>query len=195
MGSQQDGIPGYDFGHVGTWPVSLDDLRQLEQCAGFEDEDEGWLRRAGDILSGQAESMVDEWRSHIGAQPELARWFFGPDGKPDEKYKAAVKSRFVQWVRDTCLRPRDRAWLDYQNEIGLRHTPAKKNRADDTRTPPLVPLRYLIGFAPVVMNVRSFLAQGSRDPDELRAMERAWGKAVLVQIALWSHAYARDSLW
>jgi hypothetical protein len=32
-----------------------------------------------------------------------------------------VKRRFVQWVIDTCARPRDAAWLNYQEEIGLRH--------------------------------------------------------------------------
>jgi hypothetical protein len=31
----------------------------------------------------------------IGRQPELVRWFFGPDGKPDDHYRAAVKRRFV----------------------------------------------------------------------------------------------------
>jgi hypothetical protein len=70
----------------------------------------------------------------------------GPDGKPDDAYKAAVKKRFVQWVIDTCTRPRDQAWLDYQEEIGLRHTPAKKNATERAQTPELVPLRYLIAF-------------------------------------------------
>src|SRR5437899_1747916 len=82
--------------------------------------------------------------ARIAAHPELARWLFDPSGTPDEAYKAAVKKRFVQWVRDTCMRPRDQAWLDYQEEIGLRHTPAKKNQTDSVHTPPVVPLRYLI---------------------------------------------------
>src|SRR2546430_5746101 len=143
-----DAIAGYDYGteRVEASPVSLDELRQLEQSASFTDEDERWLRRAGDILGDQAEAMVDRWRAHIGSQPELARWFAGPDGQPDDNYKAAVKRRFVQWIKDTCARPRDRAWLDYQDEIGRRHTPAKKNRTDGARTPPMVPFRYLIAF-------------------------------------------------
>jgi len=37
-----------------------------------------------------------------------------------------LKRRFVQWVVDVAIRPHDRAWLDYQEEIGLRHTPEKK---------------------------------------------------------------------
>jgi hypothetical protein len=49
--------------------------------------------------------MVDSWRAIIGDHPFLAKWFFGPDGNPDEAYKAAVKRRFVQWVSDLCRRP------------------------------------------------------------------------------------------
>jgi hypothetical protein len=70
--------------------------------------------------------MVDSWRAAIGAQRHLARWFSGPDGKPDDEYKATVKKRFVQWVVDACLRPHDQMWLNYHEEIGLRHTPEKK---------------------------------------------------------------------
>jgi hypothetical protein len=55
-------------------------------------------------------------------------WFVEPNGKPDDEYKASVKRRFVQWVIDAAVRPHDRDWLNYQQEIGLRHTPAKKNR-------------------------------------------------------------------
>jgi hypothetical protein len=28
--------------------------------------------------------MVDSWRAIIGDHPFLAKWFFGPDGNPDE---------------------------------------------------------------------------------------------------------------
>ena len=42
--------------------------------------------------------------------------------------------------------PHDQAWLDYQEEIGLRHTRAKKNRTDNAQTPPHIPLRYLLAF-------------------------------------------------
>jgi hypothetical protein len=188
-------IPGYDYDRVPASPVSLEELRALERAAHFTDEDERWLRRAGDILSEQAEAMVDRWRAHIGAQPDLARWFFDPEGKPDEAYKAAVKRRFVQWVRDTCQRPRDRAWLDYQHEIGLRHTPAKKNKTDGAHTPPLVPLRYLVAFTPLILDVCPFLLKGNHPADEVRGMETAWTKMVLVQLALWTRPYTRAELW
>jgi hypothetical protein len=190
-------IPGYDYGspRVPRSAVTLDDLRQLEQAAGFTEADCQALRRAAEVLSDRAEQMVDAWRARIAAQPELARWFFDPQGRPDEEYKAAVKRRFVQWVRDACTRPRDQAWLDYQEEIGRRHTPAGKNRTDGANTPPLVSLRYLLAFAAVVSSIRPFLAGKGHGPEEVEAMQAAWGKALLVQVALWSRPYTQEGLW
>jgi len=79
---------------------------RLEHSVGWTAQDAEALKMAADVLSDQAEALVDSWRAQIGAQPHLAKWFVGPDFKPDEAYKAAVKKRFVQWVIDTCTRPR-----------------------------------------------------------------------------------------
>ncbi len=191
-------IPGYDYGtsRAAHSAVTLDDLRALEQTVGWTDEDTRALKLAGDVLRDQAEAVVDNLRARIGQQPHLAKWFFGPDGKPDDTYKAAVKRRFVQWVVDACTRPRDQAWLDYQEEIGLRHTPAKKNKTDDAHTPDVVPLRYLLAFAaPTVLDIRKFLASKGHDTPTVDTMQQAWTKAVLLHITLWSRPYTRDGLW
>ena len=123
-------IPGYDYGtpNSALSPVSESDLEQLEQAAGWTAKDAAVLVRHADLFRAKAESMVDSWRAVIGSQPHLSQWFVGPDGKLDDEYKASVKRRFVQWVIDVAVRPHDRDWLNYQQEIGLRHTPAKKNR-------------------------------------------------------------------
>ena len=191
-------IPGYTFGRaeVGRSPVSLSDLQALMQSVGWTNEDSRWLKAAGKVFSVRAEAMVDHWRTMIVGQPELVQWFLKPDGEPDEEYKAAVKKRFVQWVRDTCERHYDQAWLDYQHEIALRHTPAKKNATDGGHTPPLVPLRYLITFAEVIaQSGRDFLAEAGVAGNELDAMHAAWRKSVLLQVALWSRAYVEGDLW
>ena len=191
-------IPGYEYGtrRIAPSPVSLDDLRALEQSVGWSDHDTRALKVAGDVLGDQAEALVDSWRAQIGKQPHLARWFFGPDGKPDEAYKAAVKKRFVQWVIDSCTRPRDQAWLDYQEEIGLRHTPAKKNKTDGVHTPDVVPLRYLLAFlGPVIIGVKPLLGKKGHAPDEVEDMQRAWTKSVLLHVTLWSRPYTQGGLW
>lgn len=189
-------IYGYDFGkpHVARSPVTLPELREIEATLGWSEEDVRVLGRHRHIFEKHTEEMVDTWRGVIGSQPHLAKWFFGPEGKPDEAYKAGVKKRFVQWVRDVVWRPHDQAWLDYQEEIGLRHTPLKKNKTEGARTPDVVPLRFLIAFVPVVtMSTRKFFAAVS--DNDRQQLEDAWAKAVQLHVTLWARAYVKDGLW
>ncbi len=191
-------MPGYDYGtdRVAHSPVTLEELHQLEMTAELTGEDRRYLAMAGEVLSGQAEDIVNAWRSRIGAQEHLSKWFNGPDGHPDDLYKAAVKPRFVQWVIDTCTRPYDQDWLDYQEEIGLRHTPVKKNRTDHAQAPPLVPLRYLIGFTSVVVtSAKEFLGKRGHSPEQVERMFAAWTKAIILTLALWSRPYTKEGLW
>ena len=191
-------IAGYEYGgpQVARSPVSIDELRQLESATGWSGEDASILQRHGKIFQDQAENMVDSWRAVIAAQPHLAKWFFGPDGKPDDDYKSKVKTRFVQWVLDACFRPHDQAWLDYQEEIGLRHTPEKKNKTDNASTPSVVPLRYLIAFMVIITaNSRRFFVDAGVTGDELQQLEDAWSKTVHLHIALWARPYTKDGLW
>jgi hypothetical protein len=191
-------IAGYDYGRTGVAhsPVSLEELRQLEATIGWSADDAKVLQRHGDLFREKAEQMVDSWRAIIGAQPHLAKWFFGPDGKPDDDYKAKVRKRFVQWVLDVCFRPHDQVWLDYQEEIGLRHTPDKKNQTDGARTPPHVPLRFLLAFGPVVaITTRKFFVDAGIRDEELHQLHDSWSKAVQLHITLWSRPYGKEGLW
>ncbi len=190
-------IPGYDYGQrVAHSPVSLEDLRQIEMAAGWSDADARVLQAHGEIFRDKAEQMVDAWRAVIGKHQHLAKWFFGPDGKPDENYKASVKRRFVQWVTDSCFRPHDQAWLDYQEEIGLRHTPEKKNRTDHAQTAPVVPLRFLLAFVAIVTATsRRFFVESGISGDELVRLEQAWAKTVQLHVTLWARPYTREGLW
>jgi Protoglobin len=195
---QHSEIAGYDFGspRSAKSPVSAGELLELEQTLEWTANDAELLSKYASLFEAQAEKMVDSWRAVIGAQPHLSKWFLAPNGKPDEEYKAAVKKRFVQWINDVATRPHDQAWLDYQEEIGLRHTPDKKNKTDGRQTPPLVPLRYLLAFIPlVVASVRHFFAGAITDRIELDAVERAWTKAVHLHVTLWTRPYSRDGLW
>jgi hypothetical protein len=191
-------IPGYGYARAQSAhsPLSMEELRQLEATVGWSEDDAKILQRSGSLFREKAEQMVDSWRSVIGEQPHLAKWFLGPDGKPDDEYKAKVKARFVQWVIDACFRPHDQAWLDYQEEIGLRHTPEKKNQTDGTQTPPVVPLRYLLGSVTVVTaTTRRFFKEAGIAGQDLQRLEAAWAKAVQLHVTWWSRPYAKDGLW
>ena len=191
-------IPGYGYASTETAhsPVSLEELHQLEQTIGWSEADSQVLQRHRQIFLDRAEQMVDAWRAMIAQQPHLAKWFFGPDDEPDEDYKARVKQRFVQWVRDACQRPRDQTWLDYQEEIGLRHTPAKKNLADGAQTPLLVPFRYLLAFSTIMaISTRPFFMEEGVAGEELQRLQDAWQKTVQLHITLWSRPYTKEGLW
>ena len=190
-------IAGYDYGKaIAKSPVSLEELERLKQTVALSDSDIRNLRTAGTILRNQTEDIVSHWRGIIGATPHLAQYFTGPDGKPDEEYKARVKERFKQWIIDVCCRPLDQDWLDYQHEIGLRHTHLKKNKTDGARTSPHIPLRYLIAFTAVINDtIKVFLAKNGHDSESIEAMHRAWCKAVLLHVTLWTRAYVAQSDW
>jgi Protoglobin len=176
--------------------VTLEELREIEQSIGWSEKDAETLRRHQTLFVQSAEQMVDQWRTVIGSQPHLVKWFFGPDGKRDDEYAAKVKPRFVQWVIDVSLRPHDQAWLNYQEEIGLRHLPPKKNQTDKRSTPALVPLRFLLAFVPViVISARQFFLNGGIQGEELESLEDAWAKAVQLHVMLWARPYAKEGLW
>lgn len=190
-------IAGYDYGQpsVARSSLSIEELRELEWTIGWSDADAEILRRHVDIFRRHAEEMVDAWRAVIASQPHLIRWFFGPDGTSDVEYAAKIKPRFVRWVVDVATRIHDRAWLDYQEEIGLRHTPAKKNVTDHRRTPSLVPLRYILAFVPVVtIGSRPFFGRHLAG-EELQQLEDAWSKAVQLHVTLWARPYTAEAMW
>lgn len=189
-------IDGYAYGdrRLAPSPVSMEQLALLEQAVALSDEDRHWLRRAGELLAGRTGEVVDAWREVIAANPHLAYYYGGADGVIDATYKSRVAKRFEQWILDTCRRPYDQTWLDYQHEIGLRHTHLKKNQADRSQALPQIPLRYLIAFTAVINDrIKPFLETGA--PEQTEAMHRAWCKAVLLQVALWSRPYAAESSW
>jgi hypothetical protein len=106
---------------------------------------------AGEALWDQTMPLVDHWRREIiGSIPNLSRHSRTPDGEPLPDYQTKSGLRFEQWVLDTCCRPYDRDWLNYQHEIALRHTSRKKNQADEADSTPYVPLRDIIAFIAVM---------------------------------------------
>ncbi|MCS6936021.1 MAG: protoglobin domain-containing protein [Candidatus Bipolaricaulota bacterium] len=186
-------IPGYTYGSAAPSPVTLKEFEDLKKAVLFSAEDEKYLKMAGEVLKDQIDAVLDLWYGFVGSHPHLVYYFSGPDGKPDANYLAAVRKRFGQWILDTCNRPYDQTWLNYQHEIGLRHHRTKKNRTDNVKSVPHVPLRYLIAFIyPITATIKPFLAKKGHSADEVDKMYQAWFKSVTLQVALWSHPYAKD---
>src|ERR1700691_5890883 len=172
-----DEIPGYTYGTaaVTTSEVSLEELEKLKVSAGFTPEDERFLRMAGEVLADQTKRIGEHWRSGIIASiPNLARHSRSPEGNPIPQYLAQSNLRFEQWILDTCLRPYDQNWLNYQQEIALRHTSLKKNRVDGVHSTPYVPFRDIAAFVAVLNDtIQPYLASRGNPAAEVAAMHRA----------------------
>jgi Protoglobin len=189
-------IPGYVYGsdEVARSRVSTDELELLKQTVLFGPEDADALRLAGEVLEDQVEDLLDVWYGFVASHSHLVRYFADAEGAPIDNYLARVRARFGQWVHDLCGREWDRAWLDYQEEIALRHTAAKKNRSDGAEGAPAeIPLRYLVAFVyPITATVREFLAKKGHSDVEVEAMHQAWFKAVTLSVVLWARPYAEE---
>ncbi|MGA2414004.1 MAG: protoglobin domain-containing protein [Candidatus Sulfotelmatobacter sp.] len=193
MKKVHEDVPGYSYGthEVAKSPISLSELEDLKVSAGFTQEDERYLRLAGGVLADQTREIVAHWRSSIiAAIPHLARHSRTPEGNPIPEYLAKSNLRFQQWILDTCLRPYDQDWLNYQQEIALRHTRAKKNLTDGVRSTPYVPFRDVIAFV-AVMNetIKPYLAAKGHSAEEVARMHLAWTKSIQLQLALWAGPY------
>jgi len=154
-------IPGYTYGtsQVAPSPLTLEDLDNLKKAVLFTEEDERYLRMAGEVLADQVEDILDVWYGFVGSHPHLVYYFTDGKGNANAEYLAAVRKRFGQWILDTCNRPYDRNWLDYAHEIGLRHHRTKKNKTDGVNSVPVVSYRYMVAFIyPITATIKPFLA-------------------------------------
>jgi hypothetical protein len=189
-------IPGYTYGTdaVAHSPVSLDELQLLQTTLLLDEDDLAALRRSGDLLAPRVEDILDVWYGFVGSNPHLLAAFTGPDGQPNQAYLAAVRRRFGRWILDTARAEFDQAWLDYQYEIGVRHTRRGKNRTDGVQAADHIPLRYVLALLiPITTTLKPFLMEGGATPEEVEAMHQAWVKAVLLQLILWSQPYVGES--
>jgi hypothetical protein len=185
-------IKGYSYNTAALSPVSMKDLDLLKQTVLFTDEDEKYLRMAGEVLKDQTDAVLDLWYGFVGNHPHLV-YYFTKNGQPNMDYLAAVRQRFGQWILDLCNRKLDQQWLNYQYEIALRHHSVKKNKTDSVDTAPIIHMRYLVAFIfPITATIKSFLANKGHNLEEVEKMYTAWFKAVTLTVTLWCYPYVNE---
>jgi hypothetical protein len=194
-------ISGYSYGSPGVpkSPASMEQLQSLKTSAGFSEEDARYLRLAREVLNNQTTRIVAHWRSGIIAGIlSLTRHSRMPEDEAIPEYLAKSNLRFAQRILDTCLRPYDQDWPNYQQEIAARHTSIKKNKTDGFHSTASVPLADIIAFV-AVMNetIKPYLAAKGHTMDEVDRMHLAWCKSMQLQLALWlgPHSVAGDPLF
>ncbi|MCW5658758.1 MAG: hypothetical protein KIT60_13725 [Burkholderiaceae bacterium] len=186
-------IPGYTKGtaEVEASPLSDADFELLKKTILLSQDDIDHLRLAGEVLDDQVEAVLDVWYGFVGSHPHLLKYFSGGDGQPNVAYLGAVRKRFGQWIRDLCAARYDRVWLDYQHELGLRHTRLKKNKTDGVRSASdVIHFRYLVAFiVPLTVTIRPFLARKGHGAEVVDKMYHAWFKVLTLTVALWGQAF------
>jgi hypothetical protein len=182
-------IHGYTYGNVAQSPVSIADLDLLKKTVLFDENDEKYLRLAGEILKDQTNDILDLWYGYVGGNAHLLH-YFTKNEEPDMAYLTAVRARFGQWILDMCQRPFDQTWLNYQHEIALRHHTTKKNQTDAVDAVPIIHYRYMTAFIfPITFTIKGFLGKRGHAQDDIEGMYAAWFKAVTLTVILWTYPY------
>jgi Protoglobin len=188
-----ENIKGYTYGKAAPSPVSQKDFTLLKKTVMFSDEDEKFLRKAGEVLKDQTNDILDLWYGFVGGNEHLVR-YFGKNGKPNMDYLGAVRARFGQWIMDLCNKPYDQDWLNYQHEIALRHHSTKKNKTDNVDAEPIIHYRYMVAFIfPITATIKGFLAKKGHDAETVEKMYTAWFKAVTLTVILWTYPYVNKN--
>jgi hypothetical protein len=173
-------------------PVTIEELDLLKKTLLWSDEDDKYLKIAGNVLESQLDDVLDVWYGYVGSNPHLV-YYFNSNDKPSAEYLAKVRARFKQWILDLCNKPYDQEWLNFQNEIGLRHT-SKKGETDNVKnTPEIVHYRYMMAFIyPITATIKPFLAKKGHSQEEVDKMHNAWFKAVVLSDILWTKPYIKE---
>lgn len=172
-------------------PMSDKEFSDLKKSLLFTAEDVRFLRMSRDVLEPNVEELLDVWYGFVGSNPHLLYYFSDPStNKPNTEYLARVRVRFRDWVLTTAAAEFDRAWLDKQLEIGLRHHRLKKNKTDGVQAVDHIPFRHLVALQyPITTTLKPFLAKDGHTQAEVDGMYEAWRKAVLLSTILWSQPY------
>lgn len=188
-------IDGYAYGsnQLMQSPVSVVDISLLQKTLLFGEEDEKYLKLAGEVLQDQIDSILDLWYGFVGSNSHLLYYFTNKQEQPIDNYLSAVRARFGQWILDLCNRKYDQEWLNYQHEIGLRHHKSKKNKTDNVDSVSFIPYRYMVAFIyPITATIKTFLAKKGHSTDDVEKMHQAWFKAVVLTTILWTYPYIKD---
>lgn len=179
----------------GFHTISDAEFHDLKKSLLFTADDVRYLRMSRSVLEPNVDELLDVWYGFVGSNPHLLYYFSHPEtGQPDADYLARVRVRFRDWVLETADAEFDRAWVEKQLVIGLRHHRLGKNKTDGVQAAEHIPFRHLVALHyPITTTLRPFLERGEHDEEDVAGMYEAWRKAVLLTTILWSQPYVVPS--
>jgi hypothetical protein len=78
-------FPEYDYDDPSGAKSRLHEFQLLRQSAGLSEDDEDWLRAAGEVLANQTKALVAKWRAVTAAHPHSAEYPRRPDRRKDPR--------------------------------------------------------------------------------------------------------------
>ncbi len=140
---------------------------------GITEEDRSLLGAQAEFVESIADGMVDVFYRRILSFPETLR--FLEDPALVVRLKAAQRAHFIQ----LCTGPYDEAYFESRLRVGLAHARIR-----------LEPHLYLGGYLVQIDYVRQCFVERFRDePDRAERCTRAFGKIIMLDIALATDAY------
>jgi len=165
-----------------------EDLNLLKQTVLFTEDDEKYLRLAGEVLADQIDAVSGCVVFLLGSHPHLAQYFSTPDNQLIDEY-LAVRKRFYQWILDTCNRSYDQTWLTINKKLVYGIPMLRKSN----RPCCSVPILDCIAFISHCTTIKPFLAIQGHNVEEVEKMHQAWFKSVTLQVTLWVYPYAKET--
>jgi len=190
-------VPGYTFGQVSRAPISEKDLQLMLDSVLWTKEDEDNRKVLGDIFKKHMKEILDAIVNYVGSREYLLYYFKDKSGTTTiTEYVSNSVGRIAQWILDCCYRPLDQKFIDYQYEIGLRHTPLKKGKADNVQTVDLVHARYMVTFIfPFTAALKPFIQKEVEDFVLADKLYHTWFKLVTVCASIYIYPFVKEGWW
>ncbi len=192
-------IKGYVYGkaEVPKAPISKEELKLLLDSALWTQEDEENRKIIGEVIKENMSDMLNQIVSYFGSRDYLIYYFKDERGETTEtEYVNNTVDRLAQWLLDICFRPIDENFVNYQYLIGIRHTFDGKGKADNVKTIPHIPMRYMITcIFPVTAVIRSFLERKFDDPKIVEKLYDTWFKLQVITTAFFCAHYTKEGWW
>jgi hypothetical protein len=152
-------------------------IQDLMTFVGFAETDAATIRGTASVVLEHAPAITAAVYEHFLEFPETARFFVGPDGRPDTERLARRKHSLERWLRQTAQASTGRDFLYSLLAIGLSHS--HRTYGPGGRIPP----EFMVGAMSVLETALARLFQAQlAEPGAALEASIAWNKLLLIHL-------------